>query len=88
MADIGERISGEQKAVQAKYQAPLQRMLKSLKPLCEEIPDMVREMVTIPKSKTGFDETDLEPYNRAWNLLKYFQYATGAKNVWSTTFNH
>jgi hypothetical protein len=31
-------------------------------------------------------ESDLEPYNRAWNLLKYFKYVTGSKDHWKSGF--
>lgn len=31
-------------------------------------------------------ESGLEPYNRAWNLLKYFKYVTGSKDHWRLKF--
>ena len=28
----------------------------------------------------------LEPYDRAWNLLKYLKYVTTAKDLWASRF--
>ncbi|KAK4498218.1 hypothetical protein PRZ48_010875 [Zasmidium cellare] len=50
----------------------------------KEMPDFSKERVRFPQLKTSFDgESELEPYNRALNLLRYayFMFST---NVWPT----
>jgi hypothetical protein len=55
----------------------------------DAVPIVSNDRVIRPQLfRSGFqeDESDLEPYNRAWNLLRYFKYVTASTAHWKSKF--
>jgi hypothetical protein len=71
-------VSGEE---QKKYAD----QLMGFKDKISSVPEIAGRLVTWPQMKfPKAQESDLERYNRAWNLLRHMHYTTG--NVWSSRF--
>ncbi|KAI6910363.1 hypothetical protein KC318_g1570 [Hortaea werneckii] len=54
--------------------------------MCTNPPDLSGETVKVPKLKTDFKETELEKFNRALNLLKYFSLVVNSRSRYKTRF--
>ncbi|KAK3629058.1 hypothetical protein LTR56_018294 [Elasticomyces elasticus] len=52
----------------------------------QALPDLGDSPVFSPHFNTEFDESDLEAYNRAWMLLKYFSYCVNGEKPWTKRF--
>lgn len=54
--------------------------------MCINPPDLSGETVKVPKLKTDFKESELEKFNRALNLLKYFSLVVNSRSRYKTRF--
>ncbi|KAI7209678.1 hypothetical protein KC333_g8608 [Hortaea werneckii] len=54
--------------------------------MCTNPPDLSGETVKVPKLKTDFKESELEKFNRALNLLKYFSLMVNSRSRYKTRF--
>ncbi|KAI7302974.1 hypothetical protein KC315_g15880 [Hortaea werneckii] len=54
--------------------------------MCTKPPDLSGETVKVPKLKTDFEESELEKFNRALNLLKYFSLAVNSRSSFQKRF--
>lgn len=54
--------------------------------MCTNPPNLSGETVKVPKLKTDFKESELERFNRALNLLKYFSLVVNSRSRYKTRF--
>ncbi|KAI6913343.1 hypothetical protein KC318_g1481 [Hortaea werneckii] len=54
--------------------------------MCTNPPDLSGESVKVPKLKTDFKESELEKFNRALNLLKYFSLVVNSRSRFEKRF--
>ena len=54
--------------------------------MCTNPPDLSGETVQVPKLKTDFKESELEKFNRALNLLKYFSLVVNSRSRFEKRF--
>jgi len=63
--------------------------LQALRPkVCDNMPELSNRMVKLPKLKTEHEKSELEQYNRAYNLLKYLAHHTSLSNIFVKKFEH
>ncbi|KAK4961813.1 hypothetical protein LTR10_002305 [Elasticomyces elasticus] len=77
---------GEDRAVNRREQRAMEEQLRQLPPRAfdaqTKLPELGNRAVKAPHFITMFKESDLEAYNRAWIMMKYFSYCVNSVAPW------
>ena len=74
--------------VSKRFQDECVAELKATTQHCQNVPEMDGRTMKYSILRTGFEKSDLEPFNRAWNLLRYFSQCVNNEHIWKNNFGH